>query len=311
MVETRLLRQFIVVAEELHFHRAAARLHMAQPPLSQAISRLEARLGFGLFDRNRRGVALTAAGTAFLATARGTLEHLAQGIEQARNVSLGMAGTLTVSSISIACYPTLLDALRRFREERPKVRLQLRELPSASQAQALLSGEVDVALMRHLPLPEPTIVSRRILAEPIVLALPVEHPGAQAGAVDLKDFATQDFVFTPRDLGSGYHDQLLALCADAGFIPRVVQQAAQIHTLVSLVACGFGVALVPESMARSVRQDKVAFRPLRPMAGTTDSSLGLYLNWRQDNHSPQLQHLLGLLAPAAVPAGQAGQPLQG
>lgn len=236
MIETRLLRQFIAVAEELHFHKAAQRLHMAQPPLSQAINRLEEKLGFGLLLRNKRGVRLTAAGAAFLDTAYRTLAELEQGIEYARNVSAGVSGKLTITAISIAYYDSLLNRLRRFRETYPNVQLTIREMPSASQAKALLAGEADIGFMRRLPLPVGTLEARLLLDEQIVMALPASHPMARFEAVDLREFADEDFVFTPQALGGGYHAQLVALCESAGFYPKVVQEAAQIHTLLGLVA---------------------------------------------------------------------------
>lgn len=242
MIETRLLRQFIAVAEELHFHKAAIRLHMAQPPLSQAINRLEGKLGFSLFTRSKRGVKLTPAGGVFLDAAYSTLNELERGIEHARQVTEGIAGKLTVTAVSITYYASLLSSLRRFRETIPKVQLVIKEMPSASQAKAIVSGEADIAFMRKLPIAAQNVESRLLLNEQIVMALPADHPKAGAGQIDLRDFAGEDFVFTPQALGSGYHSQLIALCEAAGFYPRVVQEAAQLHTLIGLVACGFGVA---------------------------------------------------------------------
>ena len=304
MIETRLLRQFIAVAEELHFHRAAMRLHMAQPPLSQAINRLEGKLGFSLFTRSKRGVKLTPAGGAFLDAAYGTLKALALGIEHARQVAQGIAGKLTVTAVSITYYEPLLDSLRRFRETFPKVQLIIKLMPSASQAQAIASGEADIAFIRKLPMAAPNIASRLLLDEQIVMALPADHPKAGDGQIDLRDFAGEDFVFTPQALGSGYHSQLIALCEAAGFYPRVVQEAAQLHTLIGLVACGFGVALVPESIANSILRDKVVFRRIAPVSAFPNPAIGLYLSWNTDNPSPLLDSFIALLdfSATAVPS---------
>ncbi|MDY7532906.1 LysR family transcriptional regulator [Pseudomonas sp. Bout1] len=291
MIETRLLRQFIAVAEELHFHKAALRLHMAQPALSQAINRLEDKLGFALLARDRRGVQLLPAGAAFVQTAYSVLGQLQHGVEHARQVSQGIAGTLTVTSVSIAGYPWLLDTLKQFRLAFPKVRLVIKEMPSARQAKALLDGDADIAFLRYLPGQADNLESRLLLDEPILMALPCDHPHAGDAAVELRDFADTDFVFTPQVLGSGYHQQLIALCEAAGFYPRVVQEADQLHTLIGLVACGFGVALVPESIARSISSDKVVFLPLT----AASSSIGLYLNWRTDNSSPLPAHFFCVL----------------
>ncbi|WP_144967128.1 LysR family transcriptional regulator [Pseudomonas sp. DE0010] len=295
MIETRLLRQFIAVAEELHFHKAAVRLHMAQPPLSQAINRLEDKLGFSLFTRNKRGVKLTPAGSAFLSAAYSTLKALELGIEHARQVSEGIAGKLTVTAVSIAYYESLLSTLRQFREAYPKVQLIIKEMPSSSQAKAILSGEADIAFMRKLPISAENVESRLLLDEEIVMALPAHHPKAKGGQIDLRDFAGEDFVFTPEALGTGYHSQLIALCEAAGFYPKVVQEAAQIHTLIGLVACGFGVALVPESIADSIMRDKVVFRRLYPVTASSNPAIGLYMSWNVHNESPLLDSFISML----------------
>jgi len=294
MIETRLLRQFIAVAEELHFHKAAERLHMAQPPLSQAISRLEDKLGLRLFTRSRREVVLTPAGQAFVQTAYRTLKELEQGVAYARQVAQGVAGVLTVTAVSIAYYEPLLITLRQFRQAFPLVQLVIKEMPSSCQAKALLAAEADIAFMRKLPFSAAALESRLLLDEAIVMALPLDHPKAQSGPVELRDFADEDFVFTPQALGSGYHGQLVGLCEAAGFSPRVVQEAAQLHTLIGLVSCGFGVALVPQSIAASTLRDKVAFRPIRPLTGPANPTLGLYMNWHADNPSPLIQRFIAM-----------------
>ena len=295
MIETRLLRQFIAVAEELNFNKAAIRLHMAQPPLSQAINRLEDKLGFSLFTRNKRGVKLTPAGDAFLNTAYSTLKELELGIEHARQVSQGIAGKLTVTALSIAYYESLLSTLRQFRESYPKVQLIIKEMPSSSQARAIVSGEADIAFMRKLPISAQNVESRLLLDEEIVMALPADHPKAKEGRIDLRDFAGEDFVFTPQALGIGYHSQLIALCEAAGFYPRVAQEAAQIQTLIGLVACGFGVALVPESIAGSIMRDKVLFRRINPVTASPKPAIGLYMSWNTDNQSPLMDSFISML----------------
>ena len=190
-----------------------------------------------------------------------------------------------MTSISIAYYEPLLNSLRRFRETFPKVRLTIREMPSYAQAKALLSGEADVAFMRKLPMQTENIESRLILNEQIMMALPRHHGKAHEPVVDLRHFAEDEFVFTPQALGSGYHSQLTALCEAAGFYPKVVQEASQIHTLIGLVACGFGVALVPESIVCSAYRDKVQFRPILPLNDRPNPSVGLYMNWNSQSES--------------------------
>ncbi|MFT0473222.1 LysR family transcriptional regulator [Pseudomonas antarctica] len=292
MIETRLLRQFIAVAEELHFHKAAIRLHMAQPALSQAINRLEDTLGFAVLVRNKREVNLTPAGSAFLETAYRTLQMLEAGVVDARDIAAGMAGKLTVTTVSVAGYASLLNSLRQFRERFPKVQLIIKEMPSSRQAQAILSGEADIAFLRKLPVAEPHIHSRLLLNEAIVMVLPAHHRKAQDGPLDLRDFAADDFVFTPQALGRGYHRQLIELCEAAGFYPRINQQAAQLHTLVGLVACGFGVALVPESIADSAPRDKVVFCRIKPVGAVPNPAVGLYMSWNTHNPSSLVEQFI-------------------
>jgi DNA-binding transcriptional LysR family regulator len=192
----------------------------------------------------------------------------------------------------------LLTSLRRYRETYPNVQLTLREMPSATQAKALLAGEADIGFMRRLPLPVGTLESRLLLDEQIVMALPAGHVKAQQGDVDLREFANEDFVFTPQALGGGYHAQLVALCESAGFYPRVVQEAAQIHTLLGLVACGFGVALVPASFARSTPRERVQFCAIRPIDEQATPGIGLYMKWNAQNASPALANFIALFEDA-------------
>ncbi len=262
MIETRVLKQFVTVAETLNFHRAAELLHMSQPPLSVAVRQLEEKLGVRLLIRDRGGVALTPAGTAFLHSARGLLQSLDAQVNHVRNVAQGLAGKLTISSVSLAAYPQLLNALRQFRQDYPQVELVIKEMPSAMQIQAVQQGESDLAFIR-----QPSVQLRHglltpFLSEKIVIALPAEHPLAAQREIDLAALAEEAFVFTPPQLGEGYYQQLIQLCQSAGFYPRIVQHAAQISTLIALVSCGFGLALVPESVRGITLNDKVRFLPL-------------------------------------------------
>ncbi|WP_369986846.1 LysR substrate-binding domain-containing protein [Pseudomonas xanthosomatis] len=291
MIETRLLRQFVAVAEELHFHRAAERLHMAQPPLSQAIARLEQRLGFTLFVRHSRGVRLTPAGSHLLGTARTTLQHLEQGVQQARRIAQGQAGELRIGSLALAGHPALLDGLKRFRKRWPAVQLSLQQASSAQLARLLLEERLELAVLRDVPELDERLHRHLWREEALLLALPSDHPQAAQASVALADCAEQPFVFTPRALGGRYHQHLLDLCRAAGFEPRIVQEAAQLQTVVGLVACGFGVALVPASAAQANAQPGVCFRPLHDV----QAPLPLYLAWRAGDGCLARQQLLELL----------------
>lgn len=291
MIETRLLQQFIAVAEELHFNRAAERLHMAQPPLSQAIRRLEAEVGSALFDRSNRKVVLTAAGVAFLHTARATLRSLDEGLAHTRRVADGVDGHLTLTFINIVAYAPLLRALRGFRQQSPGVAFTLHEASTHAQVLALEEGSADLGFMRAPGTSTPQLHVHTLLRERICVALPAGHALAGNAVVALAALAGEDFVASPRPLGQGFHDQLLQLCQAAGFVPRVVQQARQLQTLVALVASGFGIALVPESAALAAPEE-VVFRPIQVDAPDALSQLELLMAWNPGRHSPVRDRLI-------------------
>jgi len=284
VIETRLLQQFIAVAEELHFNRAAERLHMAQPPLSQAIRKLEGAVGAPLFERTPRSVALTPAGAAFLETARRTVQSLEEGVAQTRRVAQGMEGHLTLTFINIAPYASLLQALRHFRELNPGIAFTMREASTQEQVNALEQGEADIGFMRTPGTTTPHLRMVRLLSERICVALPAGHPLAAKAGIDLALLRDEAFVASPRTLGKGFHDQLIGLCQTAGFVPDIVQHGRQMQTLIALVAAGFGIALLPASLATETRED-VVFRPLQVEAAEDVSRLELFMAWNETRTS--------------------------
>nr|WP_315847215.1 LysR substrate-binding domain-containing protein [uncultured Achromobacter sp.] len=291
MIETRLLRQFVAVAETLHFNRAAERLHMAQPPLSQAIRRLEGEIGATLFERTNRSVALTPAGAAFLASARRILDALEEGVAHTRRVAQGMDGHLTLTFINIAPYAPLLRALRDFRNTHPAVAFTLQEATTHEQVQALEAGRADIGFLRTPGSTTPTLRFETLLREPIHVALPAEHPLADDPVVALAALKDEPFVASPRRLGQGFHDQLIQLCQTAGFVPRVAQEARQLQTVVALVAAGFGVALLPASLAQTAGGD-VVFRPIAADAPASLLHLDLLIGWNPERASPVRDRLV-------------------
>jgi len=284
VIETRLLQQFIAVAEELHFNRAAERLHMAQPPLSQAIRKLEGAVGAPLFERTPRSVALTPAGAAFLETARRTVQSLEEGVAQTRRVAQGMEGHLTLTFINIAPYASLLQALRHFRELNPGIAFTMREATTQEQVNALEQGEADIGFMRTPGTTTPHLRMERLLSERICVALPAGHPLAAKAGIDLALLRDEALVASPRTLGKGFHDQLIGLCQTAGFVPDIVQHGRQMQTLIALVAAGFGIALLPASLATETRED-VVFRPLQVEAAEDVSRLELFMAWNETRTS--------------------------
>jgi len=262
-MELRHLRYFTAVAEELHFTRAAARLGIGQPPLSLQIQQLERELGTPLFLRLPRGIALTQAGEQFLADARAILADVERAVDTARRLGRGESGTITVGfTASAVFHPYLPRALRALRDRYPEVRLQLRESNTRALLHDLRAGGVDVAFVRPPYLLDAEFAVERVLDEPMLLALPPDHALCRHRAVPMRALAEEDFVLYPRPIGAGLYDAIMDACQRAGFTPRVVQEAPQIASIVSLVAAGMGVALVPAAM-RHMGAEGIAYRPIR------------------------------------------------
>jgi DNA-binding transcriptional LysR family regulator len=260
-IEFRHLRYFVAVAEELHFGRAAERLHIAQPPLSQQIRQLENELGFQLFHRTKRSVALTEAGTVFLQESRRLLYQLEQAIQTGRQVSRGEQGQLVIGFVSSAAYNVLPPILRSFRAAFPEVKLELHELTTDHQLQWLSDRRLDVGLVRP-PIDDPLLQVQTIFQEPLVLALPDRHLFAQEPMISLKAIAAEPFILFPRSLAPGLYDQIISLCQRAGFSPTVVQEAIQMQTIISLVAAEIGIAIVPVSL-KNLQRTGVIYKPLQ------------------------------------------------
>jgi DNA-binding transcriptional LysR family regulator len=260
-MELRHLHYFIAVAAELNFSRAADRLHMAQPPLSQQIRQLEAELGFQLFHRTKRRVELTEAGSAFLAEARQVLHVLDHAVEQGRQASRGEAGQLAIGFVSSTAYNILPRILQAFRRQVPAVTLELQELTTREQVQAVVEGKLDIGFVRP-PIANPTLEATVIFREPLIVALPECHPFRNAVQVSVKSLAQEPFILFPRVVAPGLHDQILGVCLQAGFNPQVTQEAIQMQTIVSLVAAEIGVAIVPHSLQNLQRQG-VVYKPLQ------------------------------------------------
>jgi DNA-binding transcriptional LysR family regulator len=279
-MELRTLRYFVALAEELHFGRAAKRLSMTQPPLSQAIAGLERELGVRLLERTRRKVALSRAGAAFLDEARATLARAAQAGEAARRAHRGESGSLAVGYLAATALTLLPFVLRDFRRAFPDVKLELRELTIPQQFAALLKGDIEVGLLRP-PVAQAELASETILSEPFVLALPARHPLTALKRVPAKRLADEPFILFPRQPGLVFHDLVMGFCLRNGFTPRVAQEAYQTHTVVGLVSAGIGVALVPAS-TRKLGVAGVTYRPLREATPQSRTALA----WRRADTSP-------------------------
>ena len=266
-VELRHLRYFIAVAEELHFGRAAERLHVAQPGLSQQIRQLERLLGVDLFERTSRRVQLTAAGSLLLAEGRRALAQLERTLDRARQAGRGEIGRLSVASIGSATYDVVPAILREYRRRFPDVELVLRELSTPLQVNALRGGEIDVGFVR-LPADTHDLVATRVRAETMHVMLPESHPLAARAEVPLAALATEPLIVFPASPRPSWADTVLAACREAGFEPHVAQEAMESATVVSFVAAGIGVAPVPEGLRVLVRPGVVC-RPVAAPAPTT------------------------------------------
>jgi DNA-binding transcriptional LysR family regulator len=242
-MELRHLRYFVTLAEELHFGRAAERLHIAQPPLSQQIRQLETELGFQLFHRTKRTVQLTEAGQVFLAQVQGIFRQLEQAIQVGRQTSRGEMGQLVIGFVSSAAYNVLPNILRTFRTRVPGVSLELHELTTNEQSQWLREGRIDVGFLRP-PVEEDLFNFEIIFEEALVVALPEAHSLANQSSVSLRSLSNDPFILFPRTLAPGLYDQIISLCQQADFSPILAQEAIQMQTIVSLVAAQMGVAIV-------------------------------------------------------------------
>jgi DNA-binding transcriptional LysR family regulator len=288
-MELRHLRYFAAVAEELHFGRAARKLHISQPPLSMQIRALEAELGVKLLNRTRRHVSLTRAGAIFLQDARQILERSEQAVLTVRRAERGEIGELAVGFISVADYNLLPLVLREFRRQFPLVTLSLKELTTDAQIADLANSRIDVGFLLP-PVNDAAIESVPVLREPLIVALPERHPMARRrGAIPLASLADAPFIITPRQMAPGLYDDIVSVCHAAGFSPQIAQEAIQMQTVVSLVSAEMGVALIPRSL-QNLQRTGVVYKSLKDISPMSE----IHLAWRRNDTLPALQLFLQL-----------------
>lgn len=285
-MELRHLRYFVTLAEELHFGRAAEKLHIAQPPLSQQIQQLEAELGFQLFHRTKRTVQLTAAGQVFLSEVEAIMRQLNRAVQIGRQTSRGEMGQLAIGFVSSTAYNILPPILRKFRTRVPGVNLELHEMTTDRQLQWLREGQIDVGFLRP-PIEEDIFNYEIVFEEPLVVALPETHLIANQSSVSLRSLSNELFILFPRPIAPGLYDRIISLCQQVDFSPTVVQEAIQMQTIVSLVAAEIGIAIVPESLQHLQRTGVVYKTMLEPTA-----SVAIAMIWRSNDTSPALQRFL-------------------
>lgn len=277
------LERFVAVAEELNFRKAAMRLHMSQPPLSDTIRQLEDELGITLLSRTRRSVSLTKSGRVFLERAYRILSQLDEAVDVSRAVAHGMSGHLAIGFCPTATYGVLPRVLRRFTQSYPDVSLKFDELATAEQEDALLQKRVDVGLFHAPAVNRGGVLQETVISEPMLIALPGDHPLARHNKIEIAELKRESFILVPPRWGTGFHARVSHACQQAGFAPHVMQEVDRVHTMVSLVAAGMGIAFCAASQS-SFAPDGVTFRQL-------DDPLGLFrvefgVSWRETDQAP-------------------------
>ncbi|TCS37857.1 LysR family transcriptional regulator [Paucimonas lemoignei] len=262
-MELRHLRYFIAVAEELHFTRAAARLHIGQPPLSQQIQALEQEVGATLFERSRRWVRLTEAGKRFLEDARHILALAEEAANTARRAERGEIGELrigfTPSTLLMPMFPAVINT---YRKQFPQVALTLKEMVTMHQVEAISQQTLDIGFIRPpaagIP---PGITLNTLRHDPLTLVAPANHRLARKPTITVRDLKDEAFVLFVQDSGTGTYPEILRLCRKAGFEPKISMEASDPSVIISLVAAGFGISILPESY-KCIRIKGARYRPI-------------------------------------------------
>jgi DNA-binding transcriptional LysR family regulator len=295
-MELRHLRYFVAVAEELHFGRAAARLHIAQPPLSRQIRDLEREVGTPLFERVPRGVALTPAGRAFLPEARLTLAQAARAERTAERAARGEIGRLRVGFVEAATYSRVLpEVLGFFRLHLANIGISLFEMDAHQQADAFRDGRIDLGLLHSVPADADRLLHvEPVYTDPMIVAVPGTHRLAAQARLTLAAFASEPFVLFPRHGAPRLYDDIIASCRTAGFNPRVVQEATAWHTLAALVGAGVGSAFLPQSLT-SFQRPGVVYRSIRALAVGMEMSAV----WKRGDKSPVRERFVTALRAVA------------
>ncbi|ANN18766.1 LysR family transcriptional regulator [Amycolatopsis orientalis] len=287
-MDVQQLRSFLAVAEELHFGRAAERLHIAQPPLSRTIKQLERELGIRLFDRNTRSVNLTAGGQALVGPAKDVIEALRRADAAVRSAGDGEAGLVRIAFAGVSTHDLVARLARAVRARRPGIRLELSSQNFAQPAmKKLVQGETDIALGRWDVIPA-EVAARVVMSDALVVAVPDTHPLAGARRLEFGQLADDGFVSLPPHEGAVLPDRLRRLAHQAGFIADVVQIAPDTQTALALVSAQVGCHLTLASVARNVNDPHVAFVPL----DTSPHDVDLRAAWRRDDHGPALKAVL-------------------
>jgi len=296
-VELRHLRYFVAVAEELNFSRAARRLHLSQPPLSKQIGDLEGELGVRLFDRNRSRVRLTDAGRSLLKEAREILERVEAAVQRTREAQTGAWGELRVGTIGAITVSLLPQTLSAFRKRYPGVEVSMHEMQAAEQMEALRNGRIDVGFVRQVAgeAEAPGLAHLHVARFPLVAAVPSQHPLARKRTLSLEALDREPLVYYSAKRSAAYREWVRKLFEDAGLEPRFHRSVESYETLISMVAAGYGIAILPKTEEKPVGKGYL-FIPFT--AGTP--VYDLYAVWLRDHSSVTLQNFLGVLKEGAA-----------
>ncbi|QIN79961.1 LysR family transcriptional regulator [Rubrobacter marinus] len=292
------LRYFVAVAEELHFGRAARRMHKTQPALSKQVSRLEKELGIELLHRANRKVRLTDAGRVFFEEACRVLEDVGHATEAARRAAEGEIGALEVGFFSPAIYGILPEIIKTYRDRFPDVKVTLHEWTSAAQVERLREGKIEVGFMRA-PVDDEELITEHVFHEPVVAALPENHPLANWDTIPPEKLANEPFIMVPRRKEPSSFDKYVGICQRVGFSPRVVQEVFEIHAIVGLVATGMGVAFVPASI-QVFQRPGVVYRALQDQG----AQIGTAIVRRNADPPPVLRMFISILRKAVTDLSQ-------
>lgn len=289
-LELRHLKYFVTVADELHFGRAAERLGISQPPLSQQIHALEQRLGAKLFERKGRGIVLSDAGNALLPRARTILTQTERAAESVARSQRGELGELHLGLMSSGPFTVVVPrVLARFRERLPDVRLLIHEMATVQQIDALEQGLIDVGVIRPEALPN-GIKAIELFKDSLTVVMHASNPlAAASGPIDIRELANEDFIFFQRHLGVRLYDEVIALCTRAGFSPRILYEVRELPTIIGLISGGFGVAVLPGSVQRMMVEN-VVYRPVADMEAAT----AVWAIYRDDANDPMVRAFLDI-----------------
>ena len=288
-MEFRQLRYFVTVAQELHFGKAAERLDITQPALSKQVRVLETELGIELFIRTKRSVKLTKAGEVFLVRAQQLLQQASEAVQLARRTASGEVGRLTIAFTATATYTILPELIQRFRAHYPQVEIEMLELSTEAQVNAINKGEIDLGFL-HPPIDSRGLEFHSLLSEEFIVVLPKQHHLITQKSLSLKDLAHESFILHPRSEGPFLYDEFFKLCRQAGFEPQIVKEVNSHQSRICLVAAGMGITFIPAGLQTAIVRGLVC-KPMKDLS----IELELAAAWRSSIIVPVLQEFLTVL----------------